>query len=168
MLNKVFTNKWVLIGLAVTIIGLVVFLFVKKYQKEKAGKETIDKINEAVANGTGVSGNTAYEASTGLNGVVADPNYSAKAKVDAKALEDAKGYFKDDDATVFKTLQNKTKAQLKAIENSLKQLYGYGNIDEYLHTIFQIDVDLFGMQMPCIGFDCENYRKAVNIINSAI
>lgn len=107
-------------------IFLVVVYFI--YQKDKKDKEK-KILEQNILSGVGEKPN---DVNVGLTGIKAE--YYPTVNEDVEKLEDAKGFFNDDEPAIYAVLQNKTKSQLLGLSNRLEAKTGK-NLNNWLEGV---------------------------------
>ncbi|OJJ23274.1 hypothetical protein BKI52_02650 [marine bacterium AO1-C] len=129
------------IGIGILGLLTLVAVFHRKQQIRRKKDEELAIIDQHIAQGTGGIGNKSVTNS--LHGVQPDLNYSY-AHENAKTIYDANsnwGALFDSDEDVIDVLQNKTKAQIAAIQEAFEQIYNR-DFEDYLDFLSDDNWDL--------------------------
>lgn len=137
----------------VLVVPIVYFLAERIRRRVKAKRmwqPIIDKIDQGIGmDGEDVQGSL----------YTSKPDFYQGVEADATKLVKSDSIVWDDDETVFSVIQNKTKAQLKALDQTLQRNHGV-SLDEQLKKQFS----------ECwkgIGPDCGNYERILKMVNAA-
>jgi len=123
-------NRKIIYGIIIaSLIGLIVLFILSKSKKKKE----VAQIRNAISSGMGSSGQT---ISMLLSRVTPDSSYDTS--TDIKTIKEAKGFFNDDEEAIYNTFSEKTKKQLKAIENEFQNKYG-DSLDDFLKNMLSVE-----------------------------